>query len=141
LIAQQIKNLLSNTKVIAVVGLSADPSKASNHVSAYLQQKGYQIIPVNPTIELVLDQKSYKSLLDIPEDLQKTIDIVDIFRRSDDVPSIIEQAIQLKMAHGKLLAVWMQLGIVNQKAAEDAKKAGLMVIMDKCLMVEHKRYF
>jgi predicted CoA-binding protein len=96
---------------------------------------------VNPFADEVLGEKSYKSLLDIPAEIQKSIEIVDIFRPAKDVPPIVEQAVKLKEAHGKPYVVWMQLGIINEQAAETAKKAGLKVIMDKCMMVEHKRFF
>ena len=135
----QIRDILQKAKTIAVVGLSKEPEKDSNKVSVYLQQHGYRIIPVNPFADEVLGEKSYKSLLDIPVEIQKTIDIVDIFRKAEDVPPIVEQAIQLKAKVGGSFVVWMQLGIVNEQAAEAAKKAGLIVVMDKCLMVEHHR--
>ena len=133
----QIKEILKKYKVIAVVGLSKDPEKDSYRVSAYLKQHGYRIIPVNPFADEVLGEKSYKSLLDIPPEIQKTIEIVDIFRPAKDVPPIVEQAIKLKQLYGKPFVVWMQLGIINEQAAEMAKQAGLIVVMDKCLMVEH----
>ena len=133
----QIKEILTKYKVIAVVGLSKEPEKDSHKVSAYLQQHGYRIIPVNPFADQVLGEKSYKSLLDIPPEIQKTIEIVDIFRPAKDVPPIVDQAIKLKAMYGKPLVVWMQLGIVNEQAAEAARKAGLIVVMDKCLMIEH----
>ncbi len=135
----QIKDILKKYKVIAVVGLSKEPEKDSHRVSAYLKQHGYRIIPVNPFADEVLGEKSYKSLLDIPPEIQKTIEIVDIFRPSKDVPPIVEQAIKLKQFYGKPFVVWMQLGIVNEAAAEAARRAGLIVVMDKCLMVEHHR--
>lgn len=135
----QIRDILKKYKTIAVVGLSKEPEKDSHRVSAYLQHHGYRIIPVNPFADEVLGEKSYKSLLDVPIEIQKTIDIVDIFRRSEDVLPIVEQAIQLKAKVGRPFVVWMQLGIVNEEAAEGAKRAGLMVVMDKCLMVEYQR--
>ena len=135
----QITDILEKYKVIAVVGLSKEPEKDSHRVSAYLKQHGYLIIPVNPFADEVLGEKSYKSLLDIPPEIQKTIEIVDIFRPAKDVPPIVEQAIKLKQIYGKPFVVWMQLGIVNEKAAEAARRAGLIVVMDKCLMVEHHR--
>ncbi len=135
----QIRDILQKAKTIAVVGLSKEPEKDSHKVSAYLQQHGYRIIPVNPFADEVLGEKSYRSLLDIPVEIQKTIDIVDVFRRSEDVPPIVEQAIQLKAKFGRPFVVWMQLGIVNEQAAEAARRAGLVVVMDKCLMVEHHR--
>jgi predicted CoA-binding protein len=137
----EIRDILTKYKTIAVVGLSRDPDKDSYRVSAYLKKHGFRIIPVNPFADEILGEKSYKSLLDIPAEIQKTIEIVDIFRPAKDVPPIVEQAVKLKEAHGKPSVVWMQLGIVNEQAAETAKKAGLTVIMDKCMMVEHKRFF
>ena len=135
----QVKEILTQYKTVAVVGLSNTVGKPSHRVSAYLQQHGYHIIPVNPTITEVLGEKSYKSLLDIPLEIQKTIEIVDIFRKAEDVPPIVDQAIKLKELYGRPFVVWMQLEIVNEEAAETARKAGLIVVMDKCLMVEHKR--
>jgi predicted CoA-binding protein len=96
---------------------------------------------VNPFADAVLGEKSYKSLLEIPREIQKTIEIVDVFRPAEDVPPIVEQAIKLKKMFGNPCVVWMQLGIVNEQAAEAAEKAGLTVIMDKCIMVEYKRWF
>jgi len=135
----EIKQILSKSKTIAVVGLSREPDKDSYRVAAYLKKQGFRIVPVNPFADEILGEKSYKSLLEIPVEIQKTLDVVDVFRPAKDVPAIVEQAIKLKKAHGKPDVVWMQLGIVNEQAAETAKKAGLTVIMDKCMMVEHKR--
>ena len=132
-----IKEILEKYRVVAVVGLSKDPEKDSFKVSAYLQEHGFRIIPVNPFADEVLGQKSYPSLLEIPPEIQKTIDIVDIFRQAKDVPPIMEQAIKLKQKYGKPYVVWMQLGIFNEQAAEAGRRAGLVVVMDKCLMVEH----
>jgi predicted CoA-binding protein len=92
-------------------------------------------------VDEILGEKSYKSLLDIPAEIQKTLEIVDIFRRSEDVPPIVEQAVQLKRLYGVPYVVWMQLGIINEQAGELARKAGLIVIMDKCMMQEHRRLF
>lgn len=132
------KKILNDYNVIAVVGLSKEPEKPSFQVAFYLKSHGYKIIPVNPTVDKVLGEKSYKSLLDMPIAVQKTIEVVDIFRRSEDVPSIVEQAIKLKQAHGKLAVIWMQSGIVNEEAAKVAEKAGLLVVMDKCIMRRHR---
>ncbi len=135
----QIKDILEKTKTIAIVGLSKDPEKMSNIVSAYIQQHGYRIIPVNPFVDEVLGEKSFKSLLDIPVETQRAIDMVDIFRKAEDAEPIVEQAIQLKTAVGKPSVVWMQLGIINEQAAKAATQSGLVVIMDRCLMIEHQR--
>ena len=135
----QIRETLKKYKVIAVVGLSKERGKDSHRVSAYLQQHGYRIIPVNPFADEVLSEKSYGSLLDIPPELAKTVEVIDIFRRTEDVPSIVEQAFKLKALYGRLFVVWMQLGIVNEQATAVARRVGLIVVMDKCLMVEHHR--
>lgn len=137
----EIKEILEKYKVVAVVGISNTIGKPSHRVSAYLKQHGYKIIPVNPTIDVVFGLQSYKSLLDIPQEIQKTIEIVDIFRKPEDVPPIVDQAIQLKRMYGQPFVIWMQLDIANQEAAEKARDAGLTVIMDKCIMKEHLHYF
>lgn len=136
-----IRNVLTKYRVVAVVGLSRDPSKASYSVAEYLKDHGYRIIPINPTTNEVLGEKSHKSLLDMPLELQEAVEIVDIFRPSDDVPPIVEQTIQLKRTWGKPFVVWMQLGIVNEEAAAKAREAGITVVMDHCMMQEHKRLF
>jgi len=131
----EIKSVLESYRTVAVVGLSRDPAKASYRVAQYLQSVGYRIIPVNPFVDEVLGEKSYKSLLDVPE----AIEIVDIFRPSEDVPAIVEEAIKLKNRLGTPKVIWMQLGIVNEEAARRAKEAGFTVVMDRCMMVEHRR--
>jgi predicted CoA-binding protein len=135
---KNIKEILTECKTIAVVGLSREPEKESYKVSAYMKKHGFRIIPVNPFADEVLGEKSYKSLLDIPTRIQKEIEVVDVFRRSEDVPPVVDQAVKLKKKYGKPCVVWMQLGIVNEQAAETAEKAGLTVVMDKCMMKEHK---
>ena len=136
-----MKEILTKYKTIAVVGLSREPDKDSYRVSAYLKDHGFRIIPVNPFADEVLGEKSYKSLLDIPTEIQITIEVIDIFRPAKDVPPIVDQAVKLKEIYGKPIVVWMQLGIVNEQAAETAKQAGLTVVMNKCMMVEHERFF
>ena len=136
-----IKEILSTYKTIAVVGLSREPEKDSHQVAKYMHKNGYRIVPVNPFADEIQGEKSYKSLLDIPAEIQKEIDIIDVFRPAKDVPPIVKQAIQLRKKYGKPLAFWMQLGIVNEKASVTARKAGLTIIMDKCLMQEHKKLF
>jgi predicted CoA-binding protein len=132
---EEIKSILESYRTVAVVGLSRDPDKASYQVANYLQSVGYRIIPVNPFVDQVLGEKSYKSLLDVPQ----TIEIVDIFRPSEAVPAIVEDAIQLKNRVGSPKVVWMQLGIINEEAARRAREAGFEVVMDRCMMREHKR--
>jgi predicted CoA-binding protein len=138
---EDTREILDKYRVVAVVGLSRDPLKCSNVVAKYLQSQGYRIIPVNPTTEEVLDQKSHRSLLEIPAQIAKTIEIVDIFRHSADIPPIVDQAIIMKEQYDKPYVVWMQLGIVNEQAAKTAREAGLTVVMNKCMMQEHRRLF
>src|SRR5271169_4664826 len=107
----QIKEILNRYKVVAVVGLSKEPEKDSHIVSVYLKQHGYSIIPINPFADEILGEKSYKSLLDIPPEIQKTIEIVDVFRPAKDVPTIVEQTVKLKALYGKPFVMWLQLGI------------------------------
>lgn len=125
-----IADLLKNSKTIAVVGLSDNPLRASHGVSAYMQSHGYRIIPVNPNCDFVLGEKSYASLAEVPE----KIDIVNIFRRSEFVPPIVDQAIQLKVP-----AIWMQEGVIHEAAAQKAQQAGIFVVMDECILKEHRR--
>ena len=135
----EIREIFDKYKIIAVVGLSRSPEKPSYIVSDYMKRHGFRIVPVNPYADEILGEKSYKSLMDIPLTIQKTIEVVDVFRPSKDVPEIVDQAIKLKATNGKPNVVWMQLGVVNQQAAEAAKKAGFAVVMDKCIMREHER--
>ncbi len=128
----QIGELLRRARNIAVVGLSNSPFRASHGVAAYLQSQGYRIIPVNPTITDVLGESSYPSLLDVKEE----IDIVDIFRRPEFVPAVVDQAIQLKVP-----AIWMQEGVIHEQAAEKARRAGIFVVMDRCILKEHRARF
>ncbi len=137
--SKQIKKILANSKIIAVVGLSREPEKASYQVALYMKKQGYRIVPVNPFVEEVLDEKSYPSLLEIPFEIQKEIEVVDIFRRPESVPSVVAQAIKLREMHGKPCVIWMQLGVINEEAAKEAQEAGFTVVMDKCIMQEHKR--
>jgi predicted CoA-binding protein len=128
----EIGELLKRARNIAVVGLSDSPLRPSHGVAAYLQTVGYHIIPVNPNIRVSLGENSYRSLADVPE----KIDIVDIFRRPEFVPEIVEQAIRLKLP-----VVWMQETVVSPEAAEKARRAGLFVIMDRCILKEHRARF
>ena len=131
-----IYELLARAKTIAVVGLSESPLRASHGVSAYMQAAGYKIIPVNPLIAEALGEKSYPSLLEIPPEAAKKIDVVDVFRRAEFVDEIVEQAIQLKIP-----AIWLQEDVINEPAAEKARKAGMFVVMDRCILKEHRARF
>jgi hypothetical protein len=128
--SEEITSLLKSARTIAVVGLSDQPDRASHGVAAYLKQQGYRIIPVNPAIQEALGELSFPTLLDIPP--EEKIDIVDIFRRPEYVPEIVEQAIQRQVP-----AVWMQEGVIHLEAAEKARRAGIVVVMDRCLLKEH----
>ncbi len=130
--ADLVTELLRKAKTIAVVGLSGNPMRPSHGVTAYMQSQGYRIIPVNPHIESCLGEKAYPSLLQVPE----KIDIVNIFRRPEFVEEVVDQAIQLKVP-----AIWMQEDVIHEKAAEKARKAGIFVVMDRCLLKEHHARF
>lgn len=131
--------ILRKYRVVAVVGLSRDSSKDSYRVAEYLKNHGFQIVPVNPFVNEVLGEKCYKSLLEMPAELQKTVEIVDVFRPAAEVLSIVDQAIKLRQLYGVPYVIWMQLGIVNEQAAETARNAGLTVVMNRCMMIEHRR--
>ncbi len=125
-----IQNILERGKVLAVVGLSSKPHRPSYGVTRYMQLAGYHIIPVNPNEEKVLGEKSYARLEDVPVQ----VDVVNIFRRSEFVPAIVESAIAVGA-----WAVWMQEGVIHEQAAERAREAGLQVVMDRCLLKEHAK--
>ncbi len=127
---EQLADIIKKYHTIAIVGLSADPSRPSYQVAQYLQAQGYRIIPVNPKCREVLGEPCYASLRDISEPL----DIVDIFRQVEAIPGIVEEAIAIGAK-----VVWMQLGLEHPEAANRARQAGLQVVMNRCLKVEHAR--
>ncbi|HSY12920.1 MAG TPA: CoA-binding protein [Verrucomicrobiae bacterium] len=127
---EKITELLHTAKTIAVVGLSDSAMRPSFGVSEYMRAHGYRIIPVNPTIKEWLGEKAYPSLLDVPE----KVDIVDVFRRPDAVPQVVEQAIQIKAP-----AIWLQEGVIHEEAAQRARNAGIFVVMDLCILKEHRK--
>ena len=124
-----IREVLERANTIAVVGLSDSPLRPSHGVSAYMQTQGYKVIPVNPNIRESLGEKSWRSLAEVPE----KIDIVNIFRRPQFVEEIVDQAIKLKIP-----AIWMQEEVINERAAAKARQAGIFVVMDRCILKEHK---
>jgi uncharacterized protein len=126
-----IEEILDKTSSIAVVGLSSRPSRPGYYVPSYLQKHGYRIVPVNPELDEALGERAYHDLLAVPE----PIDLVLVFRRSEAVEPTVEQAIQVKAK-----AIWLQKGIINIQAAEIARAAGLLVVMDACMMVEHRKW-
>ncbi len=130
--SDDIKNIFKTVKTIAVVGLSPDVTKDSNHVAAYLQKAGYTIIPIYPKGESILGERAYASLADVPASIQ--IDMVDIFRKPEALDAIADACI----ARGDVKVFWAQKGIVNNAAAERARAAGMTVVQNKCTMVEHR---
>lgn len=129
---EEIKAILESARTVAVVGLSDNPERESYQVAAYLKAQGYRIIPVNPNVQDVLGERAHPTLADIPREIQ--VDVVDIFRRPEFIPEIVEQAI----ARGAKV-IWMQKGLAHNAAADKARAAGLAVVMDRCMMVEHRR--
>jgi len=127
-----IKKLLGEAKIIAVVGLSPEPDKPSHEVAQYLQSQGYKIVPVRPGADEILGEKVYASLKDIPF----KVDIVDVFRKPEHMPQVVDEALAIRPK-----AVWMQLGISNEAAATKASQAGLQVVEDRCILIEHKKNF
>ena len=128
---ETIKRILDECKTIAVVGLSSNPIRPSHGVAAYMQRKGYRVIPVNPFETEVLGEKSYANLMDVPE----KIGLVDIFRRSEEAGKAVDEAIEIGAK-----AVWLQEGVIDEEAVQRAEKAGLLVVMDLCWLKEHYRY-
>jgi len=122
--------ILKSSRVVAVVGLSPKPERPSYTVASYLKKQGYRIIPVNPQAKEILGEPAYPDLASVPE----PVDVVDIFRRSEDVPGIVDEAIKIGAK-----AVWMQEDVINEPAAAKAREAGVQVIMDKCMKKEHQR--
>ena len=123
-----IRQILAECRTIAVVGASSNPARASNHVASYMQAQGYRVIPVNPNEQTVIGEQAYPSLTAVPG----PIDLVDIFRKSEDVLPVVEEAI----ARGAK-AIWMQEGVINEAAAQLAREAGLAVVMDRCWLKDH----
>jgi len=129
---EEIKKILSESRAVAVVGISPQKDRPSYIVAAYLKSKGYQIIPVRPDGEEILGEKVYHSLTEIPKEIN--VEVVDIFRKSEDVPPIVEEAIRRGAK-----TVWMQEGVIHKEAGEKAEKAGLKVVMDRCMKKEHQK--
>jgi predicted CoA-binding protein len=129
---EAIHELLAASKVIAVVGLSSKRHRPSYGVSKYMKDAGYRILPVNPNESVVIGEKAFASLDDIPKDIR--VDIVDVFRRSEESPEVVEGAIRIGAR-----AVWMQEGVVHEAAASRARAAGLIVVMDRCILIDHQR--
>jgi predicted CoA-binding protein len=131
-VEKQIANLLKNAKTVAVIGLSDDETKPSYGVSLYMQNSGYRIVPINPKIDEALGEKAYPSLTEAAE--AEKIDIVDVFRRPDAVPAIVDEVIALGIP-----ALWLQESVVHEEAAAKARAAGIFVVMDRCILKEHQK--
>jgi predicted CoA-binding protein len=129
---EELKEILTHYKTVAVVGISPKEDRPSYRVASYLKSKGYRILLVRPNGDTILGEKVYPNLLEIPEEIR--VDIVDVFRKSEDVPPVVDDAVQ---RGAKVL--WMQEGIINKEAATKAEKAGLKVVMDRCIKKEHQR--
>jgi predicted CoA-binding protein len=129
---EELKDVLSTCKTVAVVGISPKEDRPSYIVASYLKKKGYRIIPVRPDGDYILGEKVYPNLIEIPKEIE--VDIVDIFRRSEDVPLIVEEAIQRRAK-----VIWMQEGVIHKEAGAEAEKAGIKVVMDRCMKKEHQR--
>ncbi len=128
-----VRNILNRTKTIAMVGLSPKSERPSHFVATYLQYEGYRVIPVNPRADEILGEKAYPDLLSIPDDI--AVDMVDVFRRPEEVPEIARQAVQIGAK-----SLWLQLRVVSTEAAEIATEGGMDVVMDRCVKIEHGRY-
>lgn len=130
--------VMRSHRVIAVVGASKNPEKDANTVPAYLQSEGYIIVPVNPTADSVNGLKAYPSLADIPEDLAKRVEVVDVFRPSEELPAVARQVVEMKKRTGKPLVFWGQLGLENDEAKRILGEAGVGYVMDSCMRVVHR---
>ncbi|AHC50680.1 CoA-binding protein [Sulfolobus acidocaldarius SUSAZ] len=130
-----IEEVLRKYKNIATIGFSKDPSKPAHEVPRFLINKGYNVIPINPTVNEILGRKSYKSILDVPEQ----IEVVEVFRPSSEVPKIVDEVLERVKRKGDVKVIWLQEGIRHDEAAERARKAGLVVIQDRCMYKEYVR--
>ena len=129
----RVLNLLSNAKTIAIIGISDDQSRPSYGVAEYLQSRGYRVVPINPQLKEVLGETAYPSLSEAAK--HEKIDIVDVFRRPEAVPAIVDEVLELGIP-----ALWLQETVIHEEAAEKARKAGILVVMDRCILKEHRRY-
>jgi len=136
-----IYEVLTRSKIILIIGLSRDQEKDSYKVAKYLKNRGYRIIPVNYFAETILEEICYKDLLEIPNNIIKSIDIINIFRPPNEALKIIDQAITLKSKARHQITIWFQLGIINEEAFEKSIKAGFNLVINQCIMIKHKHFF
>ena len=134
-----IEQILENTSNIAVIGLSKNELRDSYQVSAYMKNAGYNIIPVNPTIDSVMGVKSHNSLKNIPEDVLKNIELVNVFRKSEFVNEIVDEVIEINKKYGRIHTIWMQLGIFYEEIDRISEESKLNIITNKCIKIEHGR--
>ncbi|TMI59509.1 CoA-binding protein [Candidatus Bathyarchaeota archaeon] len=132
------REILKKYDVIAVVGASKNPEKEAYTVPAYMKEHGYMIVPVNPTADEILGEKAYKSLMDLPPDLAKKVDIVDVFRPSEELPQVAQQVIEMRKKYGRPFAFWAQLGLENEEAKKMLSQSKIPYVMNACLRVVHK---
>ncbi len=132
------QEVLKKYKIIAVIGASKNPDKEAYTVPQYMKEHGYQIIPINPTTDQILGEKAYPSLLDLPAELAKRIEIVDVFRPSEELPKVAQQAIDLRKKYGRPFVFWAQLGLENEEAKQMLSKNGISYVMNACLRVVHR---
>ena len=134
-----IKQIFENTSNIAVIGLSKNELRDSHQVSVYMKNAGYNIIPINPTIDSVMGLKSYNSLKNIPEDVLKNIELVNVFRKSEFVNEIVDEVIEINKKYGRIHTIWMQLGIFYEEIDRISEESKLNIITNKCIKIEHGR--
>ena len=136
----QPKDVLKRVRTIAVVGASKNPEKEAYTVPEYMKKHGYKIVPVNPTADKILDEKAYPSLMEIPAELARQIEVVDVFRPSEELPEVAKKVVELKQKYGRSYIFWAQLGLENDEAKQILSKNGVGYIMDACMRAEHQAY-
>lgn len=132
------KQVLRNHKVIAVVGASKNPEKDAHTVPLYLKQKGYRIIPINPTADRILEEKTYPSLLDLPVELAKQVEVVNVFRPSEELPRVAKEVVKMKQLHGRPLVFWAQLGLESEEAKRILNENQIPYVMNTCIKTVHR---
>ncbi len=131
--------VLRKHRVIAVVGASKNPEKDAHSVPSYMKQHGYRIIPINPTADKILGEKAYSTLLDVPPELAKQIEVVDVFRPSEELPQVAQQVVEMRRLHGRPLVFWAQLGLENEEAKRILAENDIPYVMNACMMTTHQR--
>jgi predicted CoA-binding protein len=132
------REVLRRYRIIAVVGASRNPEKDAHRVPAYLKEKGYRIIPINPSAQEILGERAYPSLSGLPEEVARSVEVVDVFRPSEELPQVAKEAVELKKKYGRPFVFWAQLGLENADAARLLQDAGIGVVMDACMMQTHR---